>query len=54
MKYYLGIEIGVGGKVRMNPFTREEFELRNVRIQDKTYTFSQKMVNGKLIQQIIN
>lgn len=47
IRYWAGIDAD-GEQITFDPFTREEFELRNVRLLGRTYTFRQRLSNGKL------
>ena len=54
MKFYLGIQIDDTGNFKFNPFTKAEFEIRDISIMGKTYSFSQHIDNNLLIQKIYN
>ena len=54
MKFYLGIQIEDNGNFSFNPFTTEEFEIRDISIMGKQYTFSQQLVENKLVQSVFD
>jgi hypothetical protein len=54
MKFYLGIQVNDKGDFTFNPFTKAEFEIRDVSIMGKLYSFSQQIENDTLIQTIYN
>jgi hypothetical protein len=54
MKFYLGIQIDDTGKFSFNPFTTEEFEIRDISIMGKQYSFSQQLIENKLIQSVFD
>ena len=54
MKFYLGIQIDDSGKFTFNPFTAEEFEIHDISIMGKQYSFSQKEENDNLIQLVVD
>ena len=51
MKYWAGVEI-VNSKVTFHPFTDEEFEIKNVLINNAVYNFCQYKDNGDVKQKI--
>ena len=48
MKYWAGIKVTETG-VEISPFVEEEFVLKNVRIGNISYTFSQERKGGEYI-----
>ena len=54
MKFYLGIQIDDNGNFSFNPFTTEEFEIKDVSIMGKKYSFSQQLIENKLIQSVFD
>ena len=54
MKFYLGIQIDDNGNFSFNPFTTEDFEIKDISIMGKRYSFSQQLVENKMIQSVFD
>ena len=54
MKYYLGIQIDNNGDFKFNPFTKEDFEVNDISIMGKKYSFSQTIEGNSLVQIVYN
>ena len=54
MKYYLGIQIDDKGNFNFNPFTDEEFEVTDISIMGKKYSFTQQKEDDVLIQTVFD
>jgi hypothetical protein len=54
MKYYLGIQIDDSGNFNFNPFTKEEFEVTDISIMGKKYSFTQQKKDDVLIQTVFD
>ena len=54
MKYYLGIQIDDNGNFNFNPFTKEEFEVNDISIMGKKYSFTQHYEGNDLIQTVFD
>ena len=54
MRYYLGIQIDDNGNFNFNPFTKEEFEVNDISIMGKKYSFSQQIEGNSLVQKVFD
>jgi hypothetical protein len=54
MKYYLGIQIDDSGNFKFNPFTEDEFEINDISIMGKRYSFVQQKVGNTLVQAVFD
>ena len=54
MKYYLGIQIEDNGNFNFNPFSKEDFEVSDISIMGKRYSFTQQKEGNDLIQTVFD
>ena len=54
MKYYLAIQIEDNGNFNFNPFSKEDFEVSDISIMGKRYSFTQQKEGNDLIQTVFD